>query len=121
MGCSGSKENTLDRPGLAGSGKLTVWGDYFNSETRTVLAILQIAGVPHSLEEIDQFRGDLKKESYLAQNPSGQIPMITEGLFKILGGSNTLMAYLCNSQQRIKDKLYPLEARQEIEKHLAWF
>lgn len=53
MGCSGSKENTLDRPGLAGSGKLTVWGDYFNSETRTVLAILQIAGVPHSLEEID--------------------------------------------------------------------
>lgn len=121
MGCSGSKENTLDRPGGAGSGKLTVWGDYFNSETRTVLAILSIAGVPHSLEEIDQFRGDLKKESYLAMNPSGQIPMISEGMFKILGGSNTLMAYLCNSQQRIKDKLYHQENRQEIEKHLAWF
>lgn len=31
------------------------------------------------------------------------------------------MAYLCNSQQRIKDKLYPVETRQDIEKHLAWF
>lgn len=50
MGCGGSKENTLDRPG---SGKLTVWGDYFNSDTRTILAIVNIAGVPHQLEEID--------------------------------------------------------------------
>ena len=47
--------------------------------------------------------------------------MITEGSYKILGGSNTILAYLCNSQQRIKDKLYPLETKQEIEKHLAWF
>jgi hypothetical protein len=44
MGCSGSKENTLERPG---SGKLTVWGDYFNSDTRTILSILFIAGIPH--------------------------------------------------------------------------
>ncbi len=120
MGCSGSKE-TLDRPGGAGSGKLTIYGDHFNSETRTILTILQIAGVPHALEEVDQFRGDLKKESYLAMNPSGQIPMLTEGSFKILGGSNIFLIYLCNSQQRIKDKLYAQENRGEIEKHLAWF
>lgn len=63
MGCSGSKENTLDRPG---SGKLTIWGDYFNSDTRTILSILYIAGVPHAMEEVDQFKGDHKKDSYLA-------------------------------------------------------
>lgn len=63
MGCSGSKENTLERPG---GGKLTVWGDYFNSDTRTILAILYIAGIPHAMEEVDQFKGDHKKESYLA-------------------------------------------------------
>lgn len=54
-------------------------------------------------------------------NPSGQIPMLTEGHFKILGGSNIFLIYLCNSQQRIKDKLYSQENRGEIEKHLAWF
>ena len=118
MGCGGSKENTLDRPG---SGKLTVWGDYFNSDTRTILSIINIAGVPYSLEEVDQFKGDHKKDSYLAINPSGQIPMITEGSFKILGGNNIFLIYLCNSHQRIKDKLYPVETRVEIEKHLSWF
>jgi len=44
MGCSGGKENTLERPG---GGKLTVWGDHFNSDTRTILAILYIAGIAH--------------------------------------------------------------------------
>lgn len=68
MGCGGSKENTLERPG---NGKLTVWGDHFNSDTRTILSIIEIAGVPYSLEEIDQFKGDHKKDSYLAINPSG--------------------------------------------------
>jgi len=47
--------------------------------------------------------------------------MLTEGSFKILGGSNIFLIYLCNSQQRIKDKLYAQENRGEIEKHLAWF
>jgi len=47
--------------------------------------------------------------------------MITEGNFKVLGGSNIFLIYLCNSQQRIKDKLYAQENRGEIEKHLAWF
>lgn len=37
MGCSGGKENTLDRPG---GGKLMVWGDYFNADTRTLISIL---------------------------------------------------------------------------------
>jgi glutathione S-transferase len=100
MGCSAGKENTLERPG---SGKLTVWGDFFNSDTRTILAILQIAGVPHDIQEIDQFKGDHKKESYLAQNPAGQIPMMTEGSFKILGGNNIFLIYLCNSHQKVKD------------------
>jgi hypothetical protein len=43
MGLCGSKETgvaTLDKPG---NGILTVWGDYFSPETRTILVILHIA------------------------------------------------------------------------------
>jgi hypothetical protein len=47
--------------------------------------------------------------------------MITEGSFKILGGNNIFLIYLCNSHARIKDKLYPTESRVEIEKHLSFF
>ena len=117
MGCSGGKE-TLDRPG---AGKLTVWGDFFNADTRTILSLLYIAGVPHQFEEVDYFKGEHQKEPYLSVNPTGQIPMVSEGSFKILGGNNIYLVYLCNSHQRIKDKLYKQDQRGEIEKHLSWF
>lgn len=68
MGCGNSNGNGLPRPG---QDKLVIWGDYFNSDTRTMLAILDIAGVPKTMEEVDQFKGDQKKEAYLAQNPTG--------------------------------------------------
>jgi hypothetical protein len=42
MGCG--KATTLDRTG----GALTVYGDYFNTDTRTILAILDIAGATYS-------------------------------------------------------------------------
>lgn len=73
------------------------------------------------MEEIDTLKGDHKGPSYLAVNPTGGIPMITDGGYKVLGGSQVLLNYLCNSQQRIKDKLYPQELRNEIEKHFSWF
>lgn len=47
--------------------------------------------------------------------------MITEGSFKILGGNNIFIIYLCNSNKLVKDKLYPADTKNEIEKHLAWF
>ena len=38
MGVCGSKDNSaLDRPGQGG---LTVWGDYFSAETRTIMVML---------------------------------------------------------------------------------
>ena len=48
MGCGNSAP--LEKPGQK---KLVIWGDYFNSDTRTMLAILTIAGVAHNLEEVD--------------------------------------------------------------------
>ena len=47
--------------------------------------------------------------------------MITEGSFKILGGNNIFLIYLCNSHEQIKRRLYPDENKVDIEKHLAWF
>jgi len=62
MGCSGTKPTTLERPQ---SSRLTVWGDYFNSDTRTLLAILNIAGVPYVFEKVNMLNEEHKKDSYL--------------------------------------------------------
>jgi glutathione S-transferase len=68
MGCSGGKQETLERPG---GGKLMIWGDFFNSDTRTLMSVLDLAGVPYVLQEVDTFKEDNKKPDYLIVNPSG--------------------------------------------------
>jgi glutathione S-transferase len=73
---------------------MIVLGDYFNSDTRTILGILKISRVPHTFEKVDTLNEEHRKESYLKQNPSGQIPLITEGQFKVIGGGNTMINYL---------------------------
>ena len=55
MGCAGSKKGpeTISRPddiNLAREpvqGKPKVWGDYFNSETRAVLAVLKLSKIDY--------------------------------------------------------------------------
>ena len=89
MGCGPSTPASIER--LPGSGRLTVYGDHFNSDTRALLGILKVSGVPHQFEKISLLQEQNKQPSYLAQNPSGQIPMITEGQFKIIGGGNSLV------------------------------
>ena len=54
-------------------------------------------------------------------NPSGQIPTITEGQYKIIGGGNTHVQYLVNSHDLVAQHLYPEALRSEVEKFLNWF
>ena len=104
MGCGGSTHIPRN-----GNNALTVYGDFFNSDTRTILSLLYIAGVPHQFQEVDTFKGDHKKEPYIAINPTSQIPLIQEGGFKVIGGSHITLQYLCSSHKRIGEKLYQPE------------
>lgn len=47
--------------------------------------------------------------------------MLTEGMFKILGGNNSFITYICNSKKAVKEKLYPENIKSEIEKHLTFY
>lgn len=48
--CGGKEGGSLERPG---SGILTIYGDYFSPETRTLMALIQIGGVPHNFHPVD--------------------------------------------------------------------
>lgn len=102
MGCGGSQP--VDRPGMGG---LQVWGDYFSSETRVILSILDLTKTTYKFEHIDQFNKEQVNSKYLAINPTGQIPTVTEGKYMVLGGSGLYITYLVNAHKNIKDALYP--------------
>ena len=113
-----SSQQVLDRPG---GGILMIWGDYFSSETRTILVMLRMCDVKHEAKIIDQFLGEHKKQEYLNINPTGQIPMLTEGKFLVLGGYQVHLNFLCNNNKSIRDKLFPQDYKQDIDKHMNWF
>lgn len=48
--CGGKESNSLERPG---QGILTVYGDYFSPETRTLMTIIKMGEVKHEFHELD--------------------------------------------------------------------
>lgn len=100
---------------------MTVYGDYFSPETRTLMTMIEMGQVPHNFHAVDQFKGDHKREEYLKLNPTGSMPTITEGRFLILGGYLVFLNYLVNHHRPIRDKLYPVEVKPHIDKILLWF
>jgi len=124
MGCSGSKGKggeSLERLTSAKGGEIVVWGDHFNSETRGLLSILEIAGVKYKFRSINSLEDEHKSEAYRQVNPSGVIPMIENGNDKVIGGGVANILYISGACHQVAEKLFPEKDRAEIEKLLNWF
>ena len=128
MGCGGSKQGGVQRPGgdinLARGGKpgkLTVWGDYLNCDTRTVLAMLKHKSIEHNFQLVDTLKDEHKQESYVAQSYCETIPMLSNDIFKVIGGDITTIKYLKNAYPEIKEELYPKDLEANVDKFLGWY
>ena len=116
MGCGPSQP---EPPGKKSA--MTIYGDYFNQDTRALLAICQMSGVDYEFRLIDTFQRENQNEQYVALNPSSQIPMITEGTTKIIGGGNSFLMYLVHKHAKIQHNFYCEEQRSEVDRLLNWF
>jgi len=47
--------------------------------------------------------------------------MVTEGVYKVIGGGNTLLHFLVNSKKEVATHLHPEELKPEVDKFLNWF
>ncbi len=80
-----------------------------------------MGSIKHDFNTVDQFKGEHKKESYLAVNPTGGLPAMSEGRFLILGGYIVFLTYLANHHKAIREKLYPAQFKAEIDKVMLWY
>ena len=61
------------------------------------MAIIRIGcgeNFPLHLQEVDQFKGELRREDYIKPNPSGPLPTLVEGRQVIIGGYIMCLRYL---------------------------
>jgi len=84
------------------------------------MAICEKAGETYKLNKIEPLKGDNKNVRYLSINPTGHIPMIEDGMFKVLGGNHIIFVFLCKSKANISQKLMPAELDLKIKGILGW-
>ena len=99
---------------------LKVYGNHFNSDTRTILTLLDIEGGEYEYEEIDIFRGEHQESEYLELNPLGTIPMIVDNSTVLMGNTSIFINYLTLSKSKLHS-YRPKEHSTLIDKHLNWF
>ena len=88
---------------------LVVYGDYFNQDTRSILAILDIAGVERRFEVVDTFKVENMNEAFTKLSPNGSIPIIKAGKKTVNGdtGVTEFYTYLVFNYTAVSDALYP--------------
>ena len=80
---------------------LKVYGHHFNSDTRTVLTLLDISGTDYEFEEIDIFKGKHQEAMYLAKNPLGTIPMMIDEDCQLVGNISIFANYLTLTKPKL--------------------
>lgn len=84
MGQTLCKDHVDTRPVRNG---MTIWGDYINSDTRTILAIMDICSEKYVFKQLDTLiNKHLEDSDFLLVNPTLDIPVITENNYSIISG-----------------------------------
>ena len=103
--------------------QLTIYGDYFDVDTRTIVSLLSLCNIKYKLKEINTFNGDhIKNEEFKKLNPTSSVPLIKDNRFKILGSTSVFLKYLANAKQKSgMAKYWPEGCRGQIENSLKWY
>ena len=78
------------------------------------------SGKTFNWNTIDFVKGGNTDPRFLAINPTGHIPMIEEGQFKILGGNHVIFVFLCKNSGMVGQKLFPSELENKIKGVMGW-
>jgi len=89
-----------------------VYGDWFSSDTRAVIAILKHADIEHDFHLIDTLAQKNMEDDYLSLSPNGHIPMVIQREMKVLSQGCILFEWLVASEPKAA-KVFGTEAESE--------
>mmetsp|Transcript_24862 Transcript_24862/g.34802 ORF Transcript_24862/g.34802 Transcript_24862/m.34802 type:complete len:227 (+) Transcript_24862:93-773(+) len=100
------------------SSKIDLYYFFVSAPSRAVKTFLVANGIPFEEHVIDVVKGEPKQPAFLAINPSGLVPYIKDGDFK-LGESAAILSYLADSR-KTADHWYPadLQKRARVNEYL---
>ena len=98
---------------------MKLYCDPISTTSRPVMLFIAEHDLPVELVHVDLMSGGNKDPGYLAMNPNGVVPFLTDGDFG-LGESSAILRYLA---QKAGSPAYPadLKARAKVDEALSWF
>ena len=118
MGCGG---NSNQRGGVELPKPLTIHGHIMDNQTRSLMAICDKAEVKYQMNKINPINNENIGVRYLDLNPTGHIPMIEDGTYRVLGGNHIIFVYLCKAKSSIGQRLLPGDLEQATKGVLGWY
>merc|ERR1719446_1295748 len=100
--------------------EFTIHGHVLDNSSRSLKMACLYAGKTFNFNTIDFVKGANNDTRFLAINPTGHIPMVEEGQFKILGGNHIIFVYLAKNSGMVGQKLFPTEMEQKIKAVIGW-
>jgi glutathione S-transferase len=76
--------------------------------------------MPHVLHEVDTLKDDNNRDPYLKENPTGQVPTMLHGNFKIIGATNIFLGYLASCVPKIRERFMGCD-KSEMDNLLVWY
>ena len=95
--------------------KLTIWGDYFNQDSRVLHALCEMADQEVDFVLIDTLKRENEAEDFRAKNPTQAIPMLTDGNYKILGDGVSIYNFLLMNYPAVKSRFYNSAQKDRVE------
>ena len=104
------------------AGPLIVHGNYMSSDFRTIMIMLHLSETKNVVSEVHDLAGDNTKDDYLAINPIGLIPTITQGNTKVFGNTSVFINYLNESEEVKLPAKYKFKSEkvEEVENTVSW-
>ena len=147
--CSGPKDQNrgaLIDEQLA-KDKVTVWGDKFSTQTKTILKALDYCGIAYNYENIETNLGELKDDEFAYQSILSQSKELKELMQSqseyaaanasqnsknanilrhqlIVCDQETFVKYVKEAKQEFKNKLFPDKEEEtvvEIKTYMIWY
>ena len=92
MGCGAGSNNR--GPPVEVPKEFTIYGHILDNSSRSLKMACDYSGKKYHFNTIDFTKGANADVRFTNINPTGHIPMIEEGQFKILGGNHIIFVYL---------------------------
>ena len=115
--CAGANQNV--RP-VEIPKEFTIHGHILDNTSRSLKAACLYSGKQFNFNSIDFIKGENSDNRFTNINPTGHIPMIEEGQFKILGGNHIIFVFLCKNSAIVGQKLFHMELDQKIKGVIGW-